>query len=41
MGEVIELRGKKAVVRIGLLPMQVEVADLVVVKEKIDETSNG
>ncbi len=34
VGEVIELRGKRAVVKIGLLPMQVEVKDLVVVKEK-------
>jgi DNA mismatch repair protein MutS2 len=30
----MELRGKRAVVKIGLLPMQVEVKDLVVVKEK-------
>lgn len=34
VGEVMELRGKRAVVKIGLLPMQVEVRDLVVVKEK-------
>ena len=34
VGEVIELRGKRAVVKIGLLPMQVEIKDLVVVKEK-------
>jgi DNA mismatch repair protein MutS2 len=34
VGEVIELRGKRAVVKIGLLPMQVDVKDLVVVKEK-------
>ena len=34
VGEVMELRGKRAVVKIGLLPMQVEVNDLVVVKEK-------
>lgn len=34
VGEVMEMRGKRAVVRIGLLPMQVEVKDLVVVKEK-------
>jgi len=31
---VMELRGKRAVVQIGLLPMQVELNDLVVVKEK-------
>ena len=34
VGEVMEMRGKRAVVRIGMLPMQVEVKDLVVVKEK-------
>jgi len=34
VGEVIELRGKRAVVKIGLLPMQVEMKELVVVKEK-------
>ena len=34
VGEVLELRGKRAVVKIGLLPMQVEIRDLVVVKEK-------
>jgi DNA mismatch repair protein MutS2 len=33
VGEVMELRGKRAVVKIGLLPMQVDVKDLVVVKE--------
>ncbi|HEY6504768.1 MAG TPA: MutS2/Smr-associated SH3 domain-containing protein [Chitinophagaceae bacterium] len=37
VGEVIEMRGKRAVVKIGLLPMQVEVGDLVVVKEKMSE----
>ena len=35
VGEVIEIRGKKAVVKIGLLPMQVALEDLTVVKEKI------
>ena len=34
VGEVLELRGKRAVVKIGLLPMQIDVGDLVVVKEK-------
>jgi len=34
VGEVIEMRGKRAVVKIGLLPMQVEMKDLVVVKDK-------
>lgn len=37
VGEVMELRGKRAVVKIGLLPMQVEVKDLVVVREKMKE----
>ncbi|MCW3118300.1 MAG: mismatch repair protein MutS [Chitinophagaceae bacterium] len=35
VGKVLELRGKRAVVKIGLLPMQVELNDLVVVEEKI------
>jgi DNA mismatch repair protein MutS2 len=35
VGEVLEIRGKRAVVKIGLLPMQIEVADLVLIKEKI------
>ncbi|MFI5187387.1 MAG: MutS2/Smr-associated SH3 domain-containing protein [Chitinophagales bacterium] len=34
VGKVMELRGKRAVVQIGLLPMQVELNDLIVVKEK-------
>jgi DNA mismatch repair protein MutS2 len=34
VGEVIEMRGKRAIVKIGLLPMQVDIKDLVVVKEK-------
>jgi DNA mismatch repair protein MutS2 len=34
VGKVIELRGKRAVVQIGILPMQVELTELVVVKEK-------
>jgi DNA mismatch repair protein MutS2 len=34
VGMVMELKGKRAVVKIGLQPMQVEIADLVVVKEK-------
>ena len=34
VGEVLELRGKKAVVKIGLLPMQIELGDLSLVKEK-------
>ena len=35
IGEVLELRGKKAVVKIGLLPMQIDLADLSLVREKI------
>jgi DNA mismatch repair protein MutS2 len=34
VGEVLELRGKRAVVKIGLLPMQIDIVDLVIVKEK-------
>lgn len=34
IGEVLELRGKRAVVKIGLLPMQIDISDLVIVKEK-------
>jgi len=41
VGEVLELRGKRAVVKIGLLPMQVEIKDLVVVKEKISDEKAG
>lgn len=37
VGEVLELRGKRAVVKIGMLPMQVEIKDLVVVKEKKEQ----
>lgn len=33
VGEVLEIKSKRAVVKIGLLPMQVELQDLVVVKE--------
>jgi DNA mismatch repair protein MutS2 len=39
VGEVMELRGKKAVVKIGLLPMQVDIKDLVRVKAK-EESNN-
>jgi DNA mismatch repair protein MutS2 len=34
VGEVLEFRGKKAVVKIGLLPMQIDLSDLVAIKEK-------
>ncbi|MCH5719835.1 hypothetical protein MKP07_28245 [Niabella hibiscisoli] len=33
VGEVLEIKSKRAVVKIGLLPMQVELSDLIVVKE--------
>ena len=36
VGEVLELRGKKAVVKIGLLPMQIELSDLVKIREKVE-----
>ena len=35
VGEVKEIRGKRAIVQIGLLPMNVELSELVVVEEKI------
>jgi DNA mismatch repair protein MutS2 len=34
VGEVIEIRGKKAIVKLGMLPITVDIADLVVVKDK-------
>ncbi len=34
VGEVKEIRGKRAIVQIGLLPMNVELTDLIAVKEK-------
>ena len=34
VGKVLEIRGKKAVVKIGLLPMQIELSDLVKIEEK-------
>lgn len=34
VGKVMEIRGKRAVVLIGMLPMQVELKDLVGIKEK-------
>jgi DNA mismatch repair protein MutS2 len=36
VGEVLEIRGKRAVVKIGLLPMQIDIADLVKIKEKAE-----
>ena len=37
VGEVQEIRGKKAIVKIGLLPMQVDMGDLVVVRKRETE----
>jgi len=34
VGEVLELRGKRAVVKIGLLPMQIAIENLVLIREK-------
>ena len=34
VGKVIEIRGKRAIVKIGLLPIHVELSDLVAVREK-------
>lgn len=36
VGSVTEIRGKRAIVQVGLLPMSVDLADLVVVEEKKD-----
>jgi len=41
VGEVLELRGKRAVVKIGQLPMQVDLDNLVLVKEKDGEQEGG
>ncbi len=35
VGEVKEIRGRRAVVQIGLLPMSVDLSDLIVVEEKV------
>jgi DNA mismatch repair protein MutS2 len=37
VGSVKEIRGKRAIVQVGLLPMSVDLADLVVVQEKNNE----
>jgi DNA mismatch repair protein MutS2 len=41
VGIVKELRGKNAVVQLGAIPITVSLADLVVVVDKVEETSNG
>ena len=37
VGNVKEVRGKKAVVQVGLMPITVELSDLIVVKDKSEE----
>lgn len=37
VGEVKEVRGKKAIVQLGIIPITVDMEDLVVVKEKAEE----
>jgi DNA mismatch repair protein MutS2 len=34
VGEVMEIKGKKAIVKLGLIPITVDLSDLVVVTEK-------
>jgi DNA mismatch repair protein MutS2 len=34
VGEVMEIRGRRAVVKVGLIPIQVSIEDLVVVQER-------
>jgi len=41
VGEVIEIRGKKAIVKLGMLPITVDIDQLVVVKDKPAETPNS
>lgn len=38
VGQVIEIRGKKAVVKIGMLPMLMDIKELVLVRAKQEET---
>jgi DNA mismatch repair protein MutS2 len=40
VGKLLEIRDKRAIVKIGNLPMNVKLADLVVVKERPKETAN-
>ena len=37
VGEVIEIRGKKAIIKLGMLPITVDIDQLVVVKDKEEE----
>jgi DNA mismatch repair protein MutS2 len=38
VGEVIEFKGKRAVVKVGQLPMSIDVEDLIVVEELAQST---
>ena len=40
VGEVLELKGKRAIVKVGQLPMNIDLVDLMVVEE-IDHDSNN
>jgi DNA mismatch repair protein MutS2 len=37
VGSVKEIRGKRAIVQVGQLPMSVDLADLVVVEERVTD----
>jgi hypothetical protein len=39
VGTLLEIRGKKAIVQLGSLPITVEYADLVSVREKVEGES--
>jgi len=41
VGTVKEIRGKKAIVQVGLVPITVELADLTVVQDRPQEESAG
>ena len=41
VGEVIEIRGKKAIVKLGMLPITVDLEQLVVVKDKPAEETTS
>ncbi|MEP6725235.1 MAG: MutS2/Smr-associated SH3 domain-containing protein [Bacteroidota bacterium] len=41
VGEVIEIRGKKAIIKLGMLPITVDIDQLVVVRDKEEEKAEG
>ncbi|HEV9035572.1 MAG TPA: MutS2/Smr-associated SH3 domain-containing protein, partial [Puia sp.] len=41
VGTVREIRGKKAVVQVGLVPITVDISDLIVVQDRPQEESAG